>query len=283
MFAICGGMPRAGSTLHYQIVCHLVETHLGGARLGFIHSGLLCEVRREVLDNRWRIIKTYTFDSGVQALVDEGRAKVFYIYRDVRDVLASMLQRRAPLMPPPHVLLPRIIQRDAIWKAQASVFVHRFEDVVADVPKAVRAMAAHLGIALRTHEADAIARSYSLEANRQRVAAIVSRPKPPAPFGLPQTAGLPATTFGHPVTPLGLHEASMMPGSVRDIDGVDLHTLLRWDHIGTGQPGAWRTVVSADDLERVRPVCTEWLIANGYETDGNWGVTNLDAAASVDR
>jgi hypothetical protein len=280
MFAICGGMPRAGSTLHYQIVAHLVETYSSGRRLGFVQTGLLPEFRREVIDNRWRAIKTHLLDPGLTGLLEEGRAVGFYIYRDIRDVVCSMMRRGPDWTGPPLSCPPRLIDNDRAWRATPPVLVHRYEDVVADLPKAVREIATHLGITLATREADEIAALYSLEANRARTRSITSRPAPSTPHGS-MMPGHPASSPGNPLNPASVTAASDPRCVATDIDGVDLRSLLRWDHIGTGQVGGWRTTLSASDVETLRPSCTEWLIANSYEADEHWGVTRPVTTAGV--
>jgi hypothetical protein len=263
MFAICGGMPRSGSTLAYQIVCHLVERHLQGVRLGFVHAGLLPEFRQEVLDHRWRVVKSHYCDPGLRCLADEGCAVSFYVYRDLRDVVCSIMQHAGRSIQQPLSYVPGLIDNDRRWKATPGVLVQRYEDVFANVPAAITEMAAHLHVTLAAGEADEIAALYSLDANRARIQAISSRPG--------QTAS--AETRGSaPPRPRAEAAAQGAPAT-RDADGIDLHTLLLWNHIGSGRPGGWRETLSEADVQALRPACAEWLVANGYERDANWDVT----------
>jgi hypothetical protein len=226
-------MPRSGSTLVYNIVCHVVEKHLHGTRLGFADAGLLPEYRREVLDNRWRAIKTHVFDPGLKSLMDEGRATVFYIYRDLRDVLCSVMKHSGLPIDRSVSIVPALVENDRLWKADEHTLVQRYEDVVADVPHAVAEIAAHLHVSLSDGEASEIAAIYSIDANRARVEAIASRPR-----------------------------ADGAGGRFR----IDPHTLLLSNHIHTGQTGGWRTTLTESEVEAVHAVCGEWLAVNSYET-----------------
>lgn len=224
MFAIAGGMPRSGSTLVYQVVCHLVERHLDGVRLGRADLGLLPEYRREVRDNRWRVIKTHFFDPGVKCLIGEGRAAAFYIYRDIRDVLCSMMRLDKKGFEQPFADLPMFMHNDRLWKESGHTLVQRYEAVIGDVPKAVGQMAAHLHVRLEEGEAAAIAALYSIDANRARAK---------APEDCPEM-------------------------------------LLRRSHIHTGEAGRWRSTLTGPQIEAVRTVCGDWLVAAGYESAHDW-------------
>src|SRR5262245_23834258 len=167
MFAICAGMLRSGSTFQYQIVSHLVETIHGGKRLGFMGLDCVSEIRQEVLDYRWRVIKVHEPHAFFSGLLDEGRAKCFYTYRDVRDVMYSLMHRlglgfdeifrHAALAAGPN---------DEFWRSQPHTLVQRYEELVGDSTAAIRSIAEHLGIALSEPDAANLASLYSIEANR---------------------------------------------------------------------------------------------------------------------
>jgi hypothetical protein len=122
------------------------------------------------------------------------------------------------------------------------ILMQRYETIVEDAPEGVRQIARHLGIDLDRREADAIARKYSLEANRRRMSAFEA--------------------------------ALRKEGRDRGVaDGAwlyDEHTLLHRNHITGGPGSAWRASLSLDELRLLKPVVGQWLIDAGYEQDMRW-------------
>lgn len=168
MFAICAGMQRSGSTWQYQVASHLVEGHLHGVRLGFVGLHWLPEVRREVIDNRWRVLKVHDSHPALTELIAERRAVGFYTYRDIRDVVYSIKARSGASFERVIGEVPNLLRHHRVWSAHERTLVQRYESHVLDPTGAIREIAAHLGLHPPAVEIENIAVLYSLEANRRR-------------------------------------------------------------------------------------------------------------------
>ena len=242
MFAICAGMYRSGSTLVYQVVSDLVETHKRGKRLGFLGLDALPEFRQEVLDCRWRSFKTHQSHAALTALVAEGRAVCFYTYRDIRDVVYSFMHKMACSFDDALQCVPSMCLHDRIWKAHEKTLVQRYETWLEDRASAVRAIAAHLDTTLSAEQVDALCACYSLDANRACTCQLERRLRDEGVrLDMPDNA------------------------LARDPDSE-----LHWNHIRTGEVGTWRLVATERERDALRRVCSSWLIECEYETSDEW-------------
>jgi hypothetical protein len=67
---------------------------------------------------------------------------------------------------------------DHFWTSQPRTLCQRYEDLVREPVTGVKAIAAHLGVALADDEAVAVAERYSLDANRRRTAELATDQAP---------------------------------------------------------------------------------------------------------
>jgi hypothetical protein len=235
-------MFRAGSTVQYQIACHLVEQWFQGTRMGILGLDCLPEFRREAVDNRWRVLKVHDWHQSLAAIVAEGRGKCFYTYRDIRDVVYSVMHKRGITFDEVAEVVPMILENDRLWRTQPTTLVQRYEDTVRDRPAATAQMAAFLGVTLSREQTEQIADAYSLDANRERTKELASRLR----------------QQGHDLD------------DPANIQRKDKQTELHWNHIRSGNGNSWRDLASAQQVETLRRLCTSWLIENGYERDEQW-------------
>src|SRR5512138_2281267 len=91
----CGGMIRAGSTLQYQIASELIERLGLGRRTGYLppaeHAWVLGARPVAGLST----FKTHELTEQVARQCRQSDAVALYIYRDLRDVVSSLQQKRA--------------------------------------------------------------------------------------------------------------------------------------------------------------------------------------------
>jgi len=98
IWVFAAGMRRAGSTLQYHLARDLIE-HAGGHNAGWITHQKFQKTYNE-LDGKhpYVILKTHAyipkFIPVAKELFETGRARALYIYRDLRDVAASLKQFR---------------------------------------------------------------------------------------------------------------------------------------------------------------------------------------------
>jgi hypothetical protein len=246
MYVFCVGMYRSCSTWQYNVVCHLVERHQLGRRLGFLSGDAFhAQDNRAVADSCWQVLKSHDGHERFQEALCSGRALAVYAFRDLRDVAFSLVHKR-------NATFEQLIQRerwldsylvhDHFWTTQPRVLIQRYENLVSDPAAGIEQIAAHLGIRLDAGEATELALEYSLAANRRR------------------TLALTAHLRGHGID-LAHPKNSLL---------CDSHTLLHWNHLRDGRVGGWRDQATPEHCRFLASLYGSWLIARGYEADDSW-------------
>jgi Sulfotransferase domain len=237
-------MYRACSTWQYEVVAHLIERHRDGQRLGYLTSDEYAELVRSEgsgpsvpARRRWRVLKSHDGAPCFARALAAGRACVIYSYRDVRDVVFSMMHKRG--LPFEKLLregtIHQILANDRFWACQPDVMVQRYEDLITDPVGGVVGLAHHLGIALEPGEAERIAGEYSQESNRARTTALRAR----------------------------LQEAGVDLSSPSNAQICDASTLLHWNHMRTAG-SSWRELATLQETVLLHRLCGRWLQAHGY-------------------
>ena len=235
MWIFCGGMPRSGSTLQFQLTAHLVE-HAGlGSRVEWVRPNEFPSLRdKHAAARGWKVFKTHACTPEIRAELEAGNAKGVYVFRDIRDVLVSRMKKAGVAFD--HLWEGRFLDRaltgfDA-WTSIEAVLVSRYEEMVADVPGEVGRIAAHLGIAVARDECERMASEYTLARQRERIRK--------------------AKATGR---------LQRVPGRGVSYDPVsNLHV----DHIRSGRSGEWRTVFARAEVAMIEDRTKEWLVANKY-------------------
>jgi hypothetical protein len=235
-------MYRACSTWQYEVIAHLIERHWNGLRLGYL-TGEKFSAFDDVWADRacWSVLKSHEGDSRFASRIAEGRAVAVYAYRDIRDVVFSLMhKRRVPFDTLfRQGMIHQILVNDRFWTSQPGVLCQRYEALIADPVAGVEQLAAHLGLTLAAGEAETVASEYSFQANRQRT----------------ETMGLRLRAEG-----VDLDDPS-------NTLYYDSRTLLHWNHLRQGRPGDWRSLASPRERAILARLCNRWLAEHGYETD----------------
>ncbi|MCC7369329.1 MAG: sulfotransferase domain-containing protein [Chloroflexi bacterium] len=237
MFVLCVGLYRSGSTWQYQVASDLIEQHRHGQRLGFLNS-----VPPEL--SNWAVLKWHDPNQEFARLLARGQALALYCYRDLRDVTFSLMHK-ASCSFEDLVAGKRIFAccwADAFWSSQTNTLVQRYEAIIDDPYKAVREIAAHLGIAVEADEVDALVARYSFAANAQRVQDL-------------------AKNISEPERNLARQEHALVH---------DPTSLLHWNHVRKGEIGGWRHEATPMQRLILAEHVGDWLIRRGYETDMMW-------------
>jgi hypothetical protein len=235
MWIFCGGMPRSGSTLQFQLTAHLVE-HAGlGSRVEWVRPEEFPRLRDAGTAARgWKVFKTHTCTPDIRAEFEAGNAKGVYVFRDVRDVLASRMRKAGVAFD--HLwedgFLDRVLVGFDRWTSIEAVLVSRYEDMVTNLPGEVGRIAAHLGIAIGRDDCERVASEYTLSRQRERIR------QAEATGRLQRLQGL--SVLYDPVS--------------------NLHV----DHIRSGRGGEWRTVFTRAQVAVIEGRAKEWLVANEY-------------------
>jgi hypothetical protein len=242
---ICAGMYRACSTWQYEVAAHLIEREFGGSRLGYLTSEQYADLIRSdaggdeaVPRPAWRVFKSHEGHPCFQRALAQRRALVLYAYRDVREVVFSLMHKRGLTFEQllRQGMLHQILANDRFWRAQPGVLIQRYEDLIADPATGVLALAGHLGIALTESEAAGIAEEYSVDSNRARTEILRK----------------------------GLEQVGVNLDDDANAQICDSSTLLHWNHIRPRGTGSWTTQATPAHRVVLHRLCRRWLRARNY-------------------
>jgi Sulfotransferase domain len=247
---LCGGMYRACSTWQYEVAAHLIEHHVGGQRMGYLtgeryaarlRSDATSSTNASRQDTQWRVVKSHEGDRSFGRALAEERGVAVYAYRDVREVVFSLMHKRGMTFEQllRQGMIHQILANDRFWMACPDVLVQRYEDLLADPARAVIELARHIGFTLEETEAARIAAEYSHESNKARTEALKRR----------------------------LQEAGVDLESVANAQICDPTTLLHWNHIRQGDARSWRTLANPRQRRILERLCGRWLRSRGYSQD----------------
>jgi Sulfotransferase domain len=261
---LCGGMYRACSTWQYEVAAHLIEHFLGGHRLGYLTGEQYAAMSRSDISSaddpaeqtsRWRIVKSHEGDRSFARALAEERAVAVYAYRDVREVVFSLMHKRGMTFEQllRQGMIHQILANDRFWMARADVLVQRYEDLLADPTRGVIELARHLGIRLAESDAARIAAEYSHESNKARTEALRRR----------------------------LQEAGVDLESAANAQICDPKTLLHWNHIRHGNSQTWRSLANPRQRRMLARLGGRWLTSRGYAADTDIPATARGSAAEI--
>jgi hypothetical protein len=246
-------MYRSCSTWQYQVASHLVETHRNARRIGFLFGNQFAELDQSSGEPAWQVLKSHEGHEAFARALEQGRALGLYSYRDLRDVVFSLMHKFdlsfADVLFKER-LLEGCLASDRFWTSQPNMLCQRYEDIIRDPAKAIKGIAAHLQIALGEEETQAIASDYSFEANLERTQAIRKR-------------------FNDLGVDLTRHENAL---------ANDHESLLHWNHLRSGSSTGWQSAANQQERAELARICGEWLIARGYEQGRSWVEVSADDA-----
>lgn len=235
MWVFCGGMFRSGSTVHYQIVSHLVEAAGRGRRVSWHAPDAFGRVRRTAgADGGIAVFKAHGLTPEMREEVESNGALVITSHRDIRDVVVSAMRkngwsfRRIWREDRPRYWTRRFEE----WASLPGAMVSRYETLVEDLVGETRRIAAHLAIPLGEEEAAVIADTYAIDRQRERAEAVRRR----------REATGAAVKF-------------------------DPHSLLHHNHIASGGSGDYRSVLSPAEIRVIEDECGDWMERWGYAAD----------------
>jgi len=234
MLIFCGGMLRSGSTLQYQLASRIVELRGIGKRVTWYGPSELAEVIKTYIPvEDYVVFKTHALNSTIIELFEEETARGLYIYRDIRDVVVSVMRKDCKGFE--EVFPATIISALSLfaqWTSQVQVMVSRYEDVIEDIETETTRIAKHLGIPLSISEAKLIASEHTLERQKERIQEARSDPS--------RLITNNDTTF-------------------------DSWSLLHLNHITSGRVGEWKHILTSEQICLIENIAEEWLDKQGYQ------------------
>lgn len=253
MIVLCAGMVRSGSTLQYNMARCMVEEMSIGVGEGFLEdpSGEKTQAlfQRWLKDDVFHIVKTHTIPADSVEMSVSGSMCVCYIYRDLRDVAVSLKNKGTAQGRQILVKLDEAIAQYNKAREIHPVLWQKYEEVIEDIPGAIKALAQFLGTNVDPQTVQSVAQSLSIE-NARQIADGVSFRLLEKAIGFLRKLGV-SKTF---LSKIGLAET------------YDKRTLLNPGHISknAGKTGAWRNGLSVEEIDMILERYREWLEREGY-------------------
>jgi hypothetical protein len=255
MDLICGGMYRSCSTWQYEVATALLRRFARGGvePLGYLTGAEYARLSRATREpiRGWRVLKSHEESPVLARVLRRGEARALYSFRDVREVVFSMLHKRRESFETFLYAgrLHQILVNDRFWRNQPGVLIQRYDDLTARPAEGVGQIARFLGLEGVTPEAcQAIAQEFSKEANLERTRQLRER-----------------------LTAQGVDLDDPANALVWDRE-----TLLHWNHVRESAP-TWRDLATPAQRRILGAVCGSWLIEQGFETDDRWIVAAVPA------
>jgi hypothetical protein len=242
---ICAGMYRACSTWQYEVAAHLIEQHSDQARLGYLTGEQFAERSRSEPSNSqqpartsWKVLKSHEGHECFANALADGTALALYAYRDVRDVVFSLMHKRKLTFEKllRQGMVHQILANDRFWMRQPGLLVQRYEQILANPVQAVIEIANHLGFGVNQSDAEQIAQEYSLESNLARTQALKEQ----------------------------LEQAGINLDDQANAQICDSASLLHWNHLRKGGSGSWADEATPQQIIVLERLYGPWLEEHGY-------------------
>lgn len=226
---------RSGSTLQYQLAARLVEDAGLGKRIAWARPEEFPVIRQNNEDYRgWKVFKTHLCTDPMAEMFRRRDAVGIYIYRDVRDVIVSILRKMKIPFEWDFVrnYLNTCLVNYSLWTGLPDVMVSCYEEVMTDLAREVKRTADFLGIPIDSDQCTLISSEYSLERQRQRIEQ--------------QRLRLTEDQRSH-IGPV-----------------YDTHSLLHINHISSGLIGQWENYLTPGQTALIEEYAADWLVSCGY-------------------
>jgi hypothetical protein len=208
----------------------LLERSGAGHGLGWIDEQRCDELLADVPSDITVVVKAHRPAQlpGATEAIQSGVATAIYVYRDIRDVVTSLLSFEPGVF---HDYVNRgvmeeLLEDDRYWSAQPGALISRYESMVLDLAGEAKRIGTHLDLALASETMEEIAAEHSFD--RQ-----VERMKAPS---------------AHTVHASGTYDPA---------------TLLHPNHLRSGVVGQWAELPSLD-VAYIEKVTGAWLAEHDY-------------------
>jgi hypothetical protein len=237
---ICNGVIRSGSTWSFNVCRELYQQLALHLKHGFGSAYLDSGPLEHFIAQQWQsvngstVIKAHDLGPTALAAVRAGKAKAVCTFRDPRDCVASDVKF---MKYPFEVCVKRVsgtLEPLRIFQTTPHILLVRYEDMMADRPREIRRIAAHLGLNIP----DELVHQIDAKTNPQTSSQVCANLK---------------------------HKSNNEVLKVAD-HRVDPATQLHENHLNGGIIGRWRDELSGDHVSYMNEFFAPWLIKLGYET-----------------
>ncbi len=157
---ICAGMRRGGSTLQAQLVSEILEN----AKLITASLDKLRELLEKDAGDSPLVVKIHEYIPEFREYLVSGKIKATYVFRDVRDVVVSLMNKKNEKFSHRYIgFVRQVLQECCEWTSCSDVYSVRYEDMVNDIGGEVVRLSRYLGIELPDNRVRTIANKYTLE------------------------------------------------------------------------------------------------------------------------
>ena len=240
MLVFCCGMMRSGSTLQYQLAAEIVELAGVGRRMGWIDSKCIHQIQnRHNRDECFIIAKCHNYFKEVGDIFSRGEAKAIYVYRDLRDVIVSLMNKfdQSFWQIVKEGYIETILKAFYDWTRFENILVSRYEIMIIDLSREVAKIADYLGVVLDDSVTRQLTEKYSIDQQIKRIQSF---------------------DYEHSGTRL------------RTGDMLDPATLLHANHIFSGSSGQWESALTKIQICLIEDKAYQWLVEVGYPISQPW-------------
>ena len=245
MLVLCTGMIRSGSTLQYNLARSLLTKLGAGKGEGFLDSAqlplLTDQLHLWAKDEAIHVVKVHAIPALAAEHSTNATVRICYVYRDIRDVAASVKRIWGARGRKLFAALEKAIHTYYEVTAIPNVLLWKYENIVGDLTAPVEELAAFLGLEAPPDVVSTIAADCSLETaklvvnNMGRKLLLQLRP-------ILRRIGLPRSRVYHP------------------------GTLLHPNHISEteGRNDIWRELLDEEESVFISKRYASWLEEQGY-------------------
>lgn len=225
MFIFCAGMRRAGSTLQYQLAKAIIEQFKCGIAIGWqIHQNWPQLQAQHGDSNGYVVLKTHHF---IKEYIEK-EYRALYIYRDIRDVVVSLMNKYKFSFERAAREVPSILDEHYAWMDIPNIYISKYEcDVFNPVWEAIQ-INQYLGTNLSDAKLKVIGARHTL-ANQKEYIKYFDWPK------------------------------NIIDKSIRDPE-----TQLHRNHIHSGRVGQWCTKLTYHQVRELEAIAGDYLKEYGY-------------------